>query len=188
MSLADADNNPTSPSRMPSALADDRPGRSAPPASLGVAAGVPRIILRLEGAVALAAAALAYAGVGGGWAMFAVLFLVPDIFMLGYLGGRRIGAAVYNVGNTYVAPAALAAYGVFQAQPLALEIALIWIAHIGFDRLLGYGLKYQTAFGHTHLSEGRGDERRAETVASIRDDSRAVPSPDPVRRPAGRAA
>jgi hypothetical protein len=140
LKLADADN-------------DARSGRSTPPASLGVAAGAPRIILRLEGAVVLAAAALAYARIGGGWAMFAVLFLAPDVFMLGYLGGRRIGAAVYNAGHTYIAPAALAAYGVFQAQPLALEIALIWIAHIGFDRLLGYGLKYQTAFGHTHLSQ-----------------------------------
>jgi len=173
---------------MSSALADDRPGGSAPPASLGVAAGVPRIVLRLEGAVALAAAALAYAGVGGGWRMFAVLFLVPDIFMLGYFGGGRIGAAVYNVGHTYVAPAALAAYGVFQAQPLALEIALIWIAHIGFDRLLGYGLKYQTAYGRTHLSEGRGHERRANAIASTRDESHAVPPPDPARRRAGPAA
>jgi hypothetical protein len=141
LTLADADN-------------DARPGRSVPLASLGVVSGALRIVLRLEGAVVLAAAALAYAGIGGGWAMFAVLFLVPDVFMLGYLGGRRIGAAVYNVGHAYIAPAALAAYGVLQAQPLALEIALIWIAHIGFDRLLGFGLKYQIAFGHTHLSQG----------------------------------
>ena len=139
LTLADANN-------------DARPGRSVPRASLGVVSSAPRIVLRLEGAVVLAAAALAYARIGGGWAMFAVLFLVPDIFMLGYLGGRRIGAAVYNAGHTYIAPAALAAYGLFQAQPLALEIALVWIAHIGFDRLLGFGLKYQTAFGHTHLS------------------------------------
>jgi hypothetical protein len=111
------------------------------------------MLLRLEGAVVLAAAAFAYAWVGGGWAMFAVLFLVPDVFMLGYLRNPRIGAAVYNAGHTYFAPTILAAYGLFQAQPLALEIALIWIAHIGFDRMLGFGLKYQTAFGHSHLSK-----------------------------------
>jgi hypothetical protein len=132
---------------------DAGPGRSVPPASLGRVSGSPRLLLRLEGAVVLVAAALAYAGNGGGWAMFAFLFLVPDVFMLGYLGGRGIGAAVYNAGHTYAAPAALAAYGLFQAQPLALEIALIWIAHIGFDRLLGFGLKYQTAFGHSHLGD-----------------------------------
>lgn len=127
--------------------------RSHSPARAGVVIGAPRIVLRIEGAVVLAAAALAYARIGGGWAMFAILFLVPDIFMLGYLGGSRIGAAVYNAGHTYIAPMALAAYGLLQARPLALEIALIWSAHIGFDRLLAYGLKYPTAFGHSHLSK-----------------------------------
>ena len=101
----------------------------------------------------LAVVVVAYAWIGGGWAMFAILFLVPDIFMLGYLRGPGVGAAVYNAGHTTIAPMALAAYGLLQTQPLALEIALIWIAHIGFDRLLGFGLKYQTAFGHSHLSK-----------------------------------
>jgi hypothetical protein len=127
--------------------------RAAPAARAGVITGVPRILLRLEGGVVLAVATFAYAWVGGGWAMFAVLFLVPDVFMLGYLRGPATGAAVYNAGHTYIAPTALAAYGLFQAQPLALEIALIWIAHIGFDRLLGFGLKYRTAFGHSHLGK-----------------------------------
>jgi hypothetical protein len=122
-------------------------------ARAGVVTGIPRILLRLEGGVVLAAATFAYAWAGGGWAMFAVLFLVPDIFMLGYFRGLTTGAAVYNAGHTHIAPAALAAYGLFQAQPLALDIALIWIAHIGFDRLLGFGLKYPTAFGHSHLSK-----------------------------------
>jgi hypothetical protein len=103
--------------------------------------------------VALAAAAFACAWVGGGWAMFAVLFLAPDVFTLGYLGGPGTGAAVYNAGHTYIAPTVLAACGLFQTQPLALEIALIWIAHIGFDRLLGFSLKYQTGFGHSHLDK-----------------------------------
>jgi hypothetical protein len=121
-------------------------------AGVGTVAGAPKIILQLEAAGVLAAAVMAYAWNGGGWLMFAVLFLVPDISMLGYLGGRKLGAAVYNLAHTYMLPAALAAYSLYQSQPLALDIALIWIAHIGFDRLLGLGLKYQTAFRHTHLS------------------------------------
>ena len=84
--------------------------------------------------------------------MFVLLFLVPDMSMLGYLGDRRLGAAIYNLAHTYALPAVLAAYALHQSQPRALDIALIWIAHIGFDRLLGFGLKYQTAFRHTHLS------------------------------------
>ncbi len=140
----------------PTFAAADNEVRSTRPASsarAGVVTGIPRLLLRFEGGAALAAASLAYARMDGGWAMFAVLFLVPDIFMLGYLAGPRIGAAVYNAGHTYIAPTALAAFGLLQAQPLALEIGLIWIAHIGFDRLLGFGLKYQSAFGHSHLSK-----------------------------------
>jgi Domain of unknown function (DUF4260) len=121
-------------------------------AATGTVAGVPKIILQLEAAGVLAAAVIAYAWNGRGWLIFALLFLVPDISMLGYLGGRKLGAGIYNLGHTYILPAALAAYGLFQSQPLALDLALIWIAHIGFDRLLGFGLKYETAFGHTHLS------------------------------------
>jgi hypothetical protein len=123
-------------------------GRTA----IGTVTGAPKIILQLEAAGVLVAAVIAYAWNGRGWLIFALLFLVPDISMLGYLGGRRLGAGIYNLAHTYVLPAALAAYGLYQSQPLALDLALIWIAHIGFDRLLGFGLKYETAFRHTHLS------------------------------------
>jgi Domain of unknown function (DUF4260) len=121
-------------------------------ASNGTVTGAPKIILQLEAAGVLVAAVTAYAWNGHGWLMFALLFLVPDLSMLGYLGGSRLGAAIYNIAHTYLLPAALAAYGLNQSQPLALDLALIWIAHIGFDRLLGFGLKYETAFRHTHLS------------------------------------
>jgi len=121
-------------------------------AATGTVTGAPKIILQLEAAAVLAAAVMAYAWSGGGWLMFVLLFLVPDVSMLGYLGGRRLGAAIYNLAHTYALPAALAAYGLYQSQPRVLDVALIWIAHIGFDRLLGFGLKYQTAFRHTHLS------------------------------------
>jgi hypothetical protein len=121
-------------------------------AAIGTVTGSPKIILQLEAAGVLVAAVIAYAWNGRGWLMFALLFLAPDISMLGYLGGRKLGAGIYNFAHTYILPAALAAYGLYLSQPLALNIALIWIAHIGFDRLLGFGLKYQTAFRHTHLS------------------------------------
>jgi hypothetical protein len=126
--------------------------RTGAPGAVGTVIGAPKIILQLEAAVVLASSSIAYAWNGRGWTIFALLFLVPDISMLGYLGGRKLGAGIYNLAHTYMLPVALAAYGLFQSQPLALDIALIWIAHIGFDRLLGFGLKYQTAFGHTHLS------------------------------------
>ena len=129
-------------------------GASQGPAH-GFALGGPRTILRLEGAAALAASVAGYAAVGGGWGMFALLFLAPDLSMLGYLGGPRLGAAAYNLGHSYASPAILAACGLGLAQPQLLPLALIWCAHIGFDRLLGFGLKYADAFGHTHLGLAR---------------------------------
>jgi Domain of unknown function (DUF4260) len=77
--------------------------------ALGAVSGTPLVLLRLEGAAVLVAATFAYATLGGRWALFAALFLVPDLSMLGYLGGRRLGAACYNAAHSYLGPAALAA-------------------------------------------------------------------------------
>jgi hypothetical protein len=125
----------------------------------GAVSRAPAVILRLEGLGVLAAAVWAYAELVGDWRLFAVLFLVPDLSMLGYLAGRKVGAAAYNAGHSYLGPLALAAAGWTSGKPLLWSIALIWAAHIGFDRLLGYGLKYSTGFGDTHL--GRKGRRRA---------------------------
>jgi hypothetical protein len=111
-----------------------------------------KTVLRIEGAAAFAAALVAYQAMHGSWLVFALLFLVPDLSMLGYLAGRRVGAASYNVGHTYLSPAALAAAGLLLHAPWLFGPALIWAAHIGFDRLLGYGLKYAAEFKVTHLS------------------------------------
>jgi hypothetical protein len=118
---------------------------------VGAVSGVPLTLLRLEGAAMLAAASVAYADLSGRWLVFASLFLLPDLSMLGYLVGRRIGAACYNAGHSYVGPAVLAGCGVVLGLHALVCVACIWVAHIGFDRLLGYGLKYGTSFGDTHL-------------------------------------
>ena len=81
--------------------------------------------------------------------MFAMLFLAPDASFAGYLGGPRIGAAVYNVAHSYVGPLILA--GTLLGTGTGLPLAFLWAAHIGFDRALGYGLKYPSAFADTHL-------------------------------------
>jgi hypothetical protein len=100
----------------------------------------------------LGAAAYAYGQMAFSWWMFAALFLVPDVFMLGYLRNTSWGAVLYNAGHTSVVPLVIlvVAHGFGYSQLLALS--LIWIAHIGFDRALGYGLKYASGFTHTHLS------------------------------------
>lgn len=113
--------------------------------------GGPRALLRLEGAAVLALAAAAYGHFGAGWGLFAACFLVPDLAFLGYLAGPRVGAAAYNATHSYVGAALLGALGVALSAPLAISLALVWTAHVGFDRMMGYGLKYASAFGHTHL-------------------------------------
>jgi len=127
------------------------PTTSEPSALPGAVSGAPRTLLRLEGAALLALSIAAFAYLGHSWALFAAVFLVPDLSMLGYLASARTGAAAYNAAHTLLGPAALAAAAHVTNDPRLAALALIWAAHIGFDRMLGYGLKYETAFRHTHL-------------------------------------
>jgi len=121
------------------------------PEFIGATRGAPATLLRLEGLLVLGVAVAVFHALGGGWLMFAVLFLVPDLSMLGYLAGPRVGAACYNAGHSYLGPALLGAAGLYMSAPLIQQIAAIWVAHVGFDRALGYGLKYTEGFGFTHL-------------------------------------
>lgn len=110
-----------------------------------------RYVLQWEGAGVAVACGVIYGQNGGSWLLFAALLLVPDIVMLGYLAGPRMGAAVYNLGHSYSGPLTLAAIGAATDTQITLLIALIWGAHIGMDRALGYGLKYASGFKDTHL-------------------------------------
>lgn len=112
----------------------------------------PAFLLRLEGLTLAAGAVAVYAQQGGNWLLFGLLLLAPDLSMLGYLAGPRSGAASYNLVHHEALPAILLAFGWWGHQSLALYVALIWLAHIGLDRLLGYGFKYATEFKDTHLS------------------------------------
>ena len=111
----------------------------------------PRLLLHSEGALVFFATILFYRHLHASWLLFALLFLAPDFFMLGYLAGVSAGAACYNFAHTYLAPAALIVISLFAAKPALLPLATIWICHIGFDRMLGFGLKYRTQFKDTHL-------------------------------------
>jgi hypothetical protein len=117
----------------------------------GEVTGGVRILLRLEGLTLFAGMVLLYAVWGGSWLVFALLVLAPDLSFLAYLAGSRPGAIVYNAAHSYLAPVALLTAGFALEWPLLLSIAMIWLAHIGIDRALGYGLKYQAGFGFTHL-------------------------------------
>jgi hypothetical protein len=112
---------------------------------------LPGRLLRVEGLALFAGALVVYFDQGFGWWALVILFLAPDISFAGYLAGPGIGARIYNTLHTTVGPAALAVVGILSETDWCVQLALIWLAHIGFDRLLGYGLKYPTAFKDTHL-------------------------------------
>ena len=125
----------------------------------------PRALLRVEGAAALAVAVALYGVRGGNWALFAALLLVPDLSMLGYRAGAAAGAACYNAAHTYLAPIALGGVGLAAGNAAVPLLALIWAAHIGLDRALGYGLKYPDGFTTTHLGGSAPPPTRAEAAS-----------------------
>lgn len=110
-----------------------------------------RAVLRIEGLALLAVALLLYRDTHASWWLFAGLFLLPDISFAGYLFGPRIGALAYNTAHSTIGPLMLAGLALAVPSPGSLPIALIWLAHVGFDRALGYGLKKASSFHDTHL-------------------------------------
>jgi hypothetical protein len=111
----------------------------------------PSILLRIEEATILILTLFAYQHLQASWLLFAILFLTPDLFMLGYLVNTRVGAATYNLVHTLTLPLALLLVSYIKNWHLSEAIGLIWTAHIAADRLLGYGLKYPTYFKDSHL-------------------------------------
>jgi len=111
----------------------------------------PIALQRLEGGMLLALSLLLFGKYSGAWVLYVVLILAPDLFMLGYLRGPRAGAALYNLGHTWLLPGLLGMIGLLAGVSAAGSIALIWFGHIGVDRVLGYGLKLPTGFQDTHL-------------------------------------
>jgi hypothetical protein len=116
----------------------------------------PSLLLRAEGGIVFGASLLLYAELQANWLLFVVLVLAPDISMLGYFMGVRLGAALYNLVHALVAPLMLIALSIFFKQFWLLPYGLIWTAHIGVDRLLGFGLKYPTRFDDTHIQRSEG--------------------------------
>jgi len=115
--------------------------------------GKPKLWLRIEGLVLLIATIIAFAGQHQRWWLYPALLLAPDIFMLGYLANTKVGAFFYNLGHSYFVPALVILFSWRSESKVILAIGIIWLGHIGWDRLLGYGLKYDSSFKHTHLGD-----------------------------------
>ncbi|WP_189458905.1 DUF4260 domain-containing protein [Jeongeupia chitinilytica] len=135
----------------------------------GATNGIVRIVLRLEGLSVLAMALICYSKFGAGWGLFVACFLIPDLSLLGYVVGSKTGAVTYNMAHSYLGPIACLFAGAFGAiQPL-ITAGLIWCAHIGFDRALGYGLKYSKGFSFTHLGLVGRLQRKASNTSLNQD-------------------
>jgi len=108
-------------------------------------------LLRLEGLAVGVISALLYARTGASWWLFAALWLVPDLSIFGYYLGPCRGSRTYNAAHSYIVPATLAVGGMLLRAGMLLPFALIWVNHIGVDRMMGYGLKFSNGFDWTHL-------------------------------------
>jgi hypothetical protein len=117
------------------------------------ALGKPALLLRIEGGLDLALSLIFYQAIHANWLLFVVLLLVPDLAMLGYLRTVRLGTICYNLVHSLTVPFLLIAYAYLTRSLCLLPYGLIWTAHIGLDRMLGFGLKYPSGFRDTHLRE-----------------------------------
>ena len=117
----------------------------------GYALGTIRQTLRLEGLMVLVISATSYWQLDGSWRWFFGLLLWPDLAFIAYIKSTRVGAQIYNMLHSYTGPLAIGLTGSLVDQQAFIQFALIWTAHIGMDRFVGYGLKYPEQPDVTHL-------------------------------------
>lgn len=110
-----------------------------------------RVLVRVEGLAVLLLSIYFYSTLDFSWLLFFVLLFIPDLSMLGYLRNNKVGAIIYNIFHSYSLPITMVFIGMLFVNTITLTIGIIWIAHIGLDRMIGYGLKYQTDFKDTHI-------------------------------------
>ncbi|MCR5887569.1 DUF4260 domain-containing protein [Hymenobacter sp. J193] len=110
-----------------------------------------KALLKLEELAELLLALLVFAHLPYTWWVLPATFLLPDVSMLGYLAGPRVGAWSYNLAHHKALAVAVGVAGWFLGQPVLVLVGTVLLFHSAFDRMLGYGLKYTTSFQHTHL-------------------------------------
>lgn len=94
-----------------------------------------------------------YRQLNASWLFFVLLWLLPDISMIGYLRNGRIGAFIYNFAHNYILGLLIIFLGLSQDNNFVASLGVILISHIGLDRFLGYGLKYPSGFKDTHIQK-----------------------------------
>jgi hypothetical protein len=85
------------------------------------------------------------------WWVYLLLFLTPDLSILGYVVGPRVGAFTYNLIHHKAVSLALIVLGSVLSVPVISLAGAVLLGHSSLDRVMGYGLKYNDSFKHTHL-------------------------------------
>ena len=107
--------------------------------------------LRLEELLMFALALYLFSKLGASWGLFALLLFAPGLSILGYLANSRFGAWTYNLIHHKGLAIALYAFGSLLTVPWLMFAGALLFAHPSFDRVFGYGLKYEDSFHNTHL-------------------------------------
>jgi hypothetical protein len=118
-----------------------------------------KTLLKLEELAELLLAVFVFAHLPYAWWVLPATFLLPDLSMLGYLAGPRVGAISYNLAHHKALAIAVGVAGWALGLPVVVLAGTVLLFHSAFDRMLGYGLKYATGFQDTHL--GRAGKEAA---------------------------
>lgn len=108
-------------------------------------------LLKIEEFLLFGLALFLFSGLDYGWGWYALLFLTPDLSMLGYLANPRLGAWTYNLVHHKGISVALYLLGYVLSVPWLMLAGTVLLGHSSLDRVFGYGLKYSDAFQNTHL-------------------------------------
>lgn len=109
------------------------------------------LFLRAEAVAGLAAGITIWLAQDGSFWWFLALVLLPDLSMLGYMAGASVGALTYNLAHNWATGTVILGAGWWADNRIVLLIGALLLAHVGMDRLLGYGLKLTSGFQDTHL-------------------------------------
>lgn len=102
------------------------------------------------------------------WWWFLILFLAPDLGMTGYVFGNKVGAFVYNLFHHKGLAIMIYLTGFFFFIPVLQLVGVVMFSHAAFDRMLGYGLKYEKGFKYTHLGTiGKPDSTKGEEDSQL---------------------
>lgn len=112
-----------------------------------------KTITKLEGIVVFLFCLYFYNQLESSWLMFVLLWIVPDVSMVGYLKNSKLGAMTYNLAHNFIASLLLVALGIFLENSIIISLGIIWTSHVALDRFLGFGLKYENSFKETHVQK-----------------------------------